>query len=140
MQPDNMKSVAIAIVTALGFLLATVPVASAQNITQCTGTISEGSTINSNLVVPANASCTLDNVTVTGNLRVRTGAMLNVLPAPGQTVKISGNLTADQCNAVVLATGGGRDFSRRQCHDPELHEYRRLCRAWHHDLRQFRLR
>jgi hypothetical protein len=55
MQPENMKSFAIAIITALGFLLANVPIACAQNTTQCTGTISDGSTINGNLVVPPNA-------------------------------------------------------------------------------------
>jgi hypothetical protein len=90
-------------VTAFGFLLATASVASAQNTFQCTGTISDGSTINGNLVVPANATCTLDNVTVTGNVGVGTGALLNVSPASGQTVKINGNLTADQCNSVTLA-------------------------------------
>jgi len=103
MQRENMKFFAIAMVTALGFLLATVSVASAQNTFQCTGTISDGRTINSNLVVPANATCTLDNVTVTGNVGVGTGALLNVTPASGQTVEINGNLTADQCNSVDLA-------------------------------------
>ena len=62
MQRENMKFFAIAMVTALGFLLATVSVASAQNTFQCTGTISDGRTINSNLVVPANATCTLDTI------------------------------------------------------------------------------
>ena len=103
MYAKKLKSSAVATVTALGFLVATVPVANAQNTFQCTGTISDGSTINGNLVVPANATCTLDNVTVTGNVGVGTGALLNVTPASGQTVEINGNLTADQCNSVDLA-------------------------------------
>jgi len=106
MYAKKLKSSAVATVTALGFLVATVPVANAQNTFQCTGTISDGSTINGNLVVPANATCTLDNVTVTGNVGVGTGALLNVSPASGQTVKINGNLTADQCNSAALATEG----------------------------------
>jgi hypothetical protein len=107
MYPQNVKSFAIAIVAALGFLLATVPVASAQNVFQCTGTIADGRTINTSLTVPANATCELDNVTVAGNVGVGTGAVLNVLPAPRQAVKIDGNLTADQCNYVALSTEGG---------------------------------
>lgn len=95
MQPDNIKSLAIATVTALGFLLATVPVAGAQSTFQCTGIISDGSTINGSLVLPANATCQLTNVTVVGNVQVGTGANLNVFPYPGQTVTIGGNIAAD---------------------------------------------
>jgi hypothetical protein len=107
MQPENVKSFAIAIATALGFLLATVPVASAQNTTQCTGTLSDGSTINGNLVVPPNASCTLTNVTVIGNVQVGVGAALSVFPGPMQAVTIDGNITADQCNVVEIDNNSG---------------------------------
>jgi hypothetical protein len=103
MHRENIKSFAIAMVTALGFLLATVPVASAQMVTQCTGTIYDGRTINSNLVVPA-PGCTLTNVTVVGNVLVGTGATLIVMPATGQTVTIDGNIATGQCQAVSLNT------------------------------------
>ncbi len=106
-----MKSFAIAIVTALGSLLATVPVANAQNAFQCnTGpfsTISNGSTINSSLVVPAYATCFLSNVTVVGNVHVGMGATLGVFPSERQTVTIDGNIVADQCEFIELATSGG---------------------------------
>jgi hypothetical protein len=100
MQPDNIKSVAIAIVTALGFLLATVPIASAQNTNQCTGTISDGSTINGNLVVPPNASCTLTNVTVIGNVRVGVGAALSVFPGAMQLLQLVA--TSQPTSAMLL--------------------------------------
>jgi hypothetical protein len=102
MQPENMKSFTGAIIAVLGFLLAAVPVANAQNTTQCTGTISDGSTINGRLVVPANATCDLLNVTVEGNVQVGTGARLFVFPFAGQTVTIDGNIVADGCKSVSL--------------------------------------
>jgi hypothetical protein len=101
MQPENMKSFAGAIIAVLAFLLAAVPVANAQN-TQCTGTISDGSTINGSLVVPADATCSLLNVTVEGNVQVGTGATLSVSPLTGQTVTIDGNIVANGCKSVVL--------------------------------------
>ena len=107
MQRENMKFFAIAIVTAFGLLLATVPLANAQNAFQCTGTIADGRTIDSNLVVPANKSCELDNVRVAGNVHVGTGATLNALPGSGQTVTIGGNIVADHCGGVELNSQGG---------------------------------
>jgi hypothetical protein len=101
MPVENLKSFAIAIVAALGFLLATVP-GHAQNTFQCTGNISDGSTINGSLVVPANAGCSLENVTVVGNVLVGMGAFLYVQPSIGQKVAIYGNIVADQCNFVIL--------------------------------------
>ena len=101
MHPENMKSSAITIVTVLGIMLGAVPIASAQNI-KCTGTISDGSTIDSNLIVPANASCTLKSVTVNGNVSVGAGASLAVEAFNGQTVTVNGNLTANQCKFVDL--------------------------------------
>ena len=103
MHAENMKSFAIAIITALGFLLATVPIASAQKTTQCTGTISDGSTIDSGLVVPPNNACKLTNVTVVGNMQVGTGATLLVFPGFEQTVTIDGNIAAGGCKSVFLA-------------------------------------
>jgi hypothetical protein len=107
MHRENMKSFAIAMTAALGFLLATVPVASAQNVFQCTGTIKDGRTINSNLVVPAGATCILTNVTVVGNVQVGTGAILGVGPSTPQAVSIDGNIVADGCDGVVLDASTG---------------------------------
>jgi hypothetical protein len=67
---------------------------------------SPGSTVTGNLVVPANASCSLNDATVTGNVVVRTGASLSVNPVTGQTVRIDGNITTDQCNSVSVQTFG----------------------------------
>jgi hypothetical protein len=109
MHPEKMTSVAIAMLTALGFVLATAPVASAQKTFTCTGTISDGSAIDSSLVVPPSATCTLTNVTVVGNVQVGTGARLNAHPGTGQTVTIDGNVVAHQCVGVdlFLQQGGG---------------------------------
>jgi hypothetical protein len=94
-----MKRFAITPFAALGILAGAVPAARAAD-TPCTTTIS--GTINDNLVVPAGNSCTLANVTVTGNVLVGTGASLLVEPNPGQTVTIGGNVQAAQCQSVVL--------------------------------------
>jgi hypothetical protein len=88
-----------------GFLLAT-PVANAWVVVgpppfQCNTTISDG-TINTNLIVPPNATCTLLNVTVTGNVDVEQGASLQVNPGPTQKVTINGNVDANKCNSVAL--------------------------------------
>jgi hypothetical protein len=107
MQPEKMKSFAIGIVTALGFLLVTVPVAGAQNVFQCTVTIADGRTINSNLVVPDNARCILENVAVIGNVHVGTGVTLIVQPTTGQTVTIDGNIATGQCRFALFQTSGG---------------------------------
>ena len=94
-----------AIITVLGFLLAT-PVANAWVVgpppVNCTGTISD-ETINTNLIVPPNTSCTLKNVTVTGNVDVEQGASLKTNPSPTQKVTINGNVVANQCKSVDLS-------------------------------------
>jgi hypothetical protein len=107
MQPGKIKCFAVVIVAALGLLLATVPIAGAQQAFQCTGTISDGSTIDRNLIVPANAFCTLTNVKVAGNVHVGTGATFSVSPATGQTVEIDGNIAADRCFIAFLQSSGG---------------------------------
>jgi hypothetical protein len=66
-------------------------------------TISNGETINTNLIVSPNTSCTLNNVTVTGNVDVEQGASLTITPIRGQNVVINGNLDANGCNFVVIA-------------------------------------
>jgi predicted acyltransferase (DUF342 family) len=95
-----MKSLAI-IPLGLGIMLAAIP-ARADN-TSCTGSLS-GQTINGNLVVPDGASCRIgDNVSVTGNVLVGTGAFLRV---PGGNVTISGNLQANRCKTVAIEPQG----------------------------------
>jgi hypothetical protein len=77
---------AITPLAALGIQRAagTVPAARAAD-TPCTTTISSGTTINGNLVVPAgDNTCTLKNVTVTGNVQVGKGASLTVEPVTGR--------------------------------------------------------
>jgi hypothetical protein len=91
---------AITPLAALGILAGTVPAARAADTT-CPP--APTGPINGNLVVPAgNNSCTLANVTVTGNVQVGKGASLLVEPNPGQTVTIGGNVQAAQCQSVVL--------------------------------------
>ncbi len=69
-----MKRFAITTLAALGILLGTVPSVCAADTT-CTGAIAFG-TINGNVVVPANAHCSLQNMTVTGNVQVGQDASL----------------------------------------------------------------
>jgi hypothetical protein len=99
-----MKRFAITPLAALGILAGAMPAARAADTT-CTGLIPSGATINGNLVVPAGNTCTLANVTVTGNVQVGKGASLTVEPLTGQTT-IGGNVQADQCQSVgMFATG-----------------------------------
>ncbi len=87
-----MKRFALTTLAAFGILLGAVPVARAADTT-CTGTISN-TTINGNLVVPANTNCTLgSDVTVGGNVTVDSGASLAITPT-ASPVKIGGNILA----------------------------------------------
>jgi hypothetical protein len=81
MQTENMKSFATAIAMTLGMLIGAAPIASAQS-TQCIGSIADGRTIDGNLIVPLNATCELDNVTVGGNVKV--GTALPFKPSPSR--------------------------------------------------------
>jgi len=99
-----MKRFAITPLAALGILAGTVPAARAADTT-CPPNPS--GTINGNLTVPAGASCTLTNVTVTGNVQVGKGASLAVLSDAGQTVTIGGNVQAAQCQQVDLHANPG---------------------------------
>jgi hypothetical protein len=102
---EDMKRLTITTLAALGILVGNMPLARAAD-TSCTTTISTGGTINGNLVVPAGANCTLNNVTVTGNVEVGKGASLSVEPVLGQRVTIGGNVQAARCNAVNLDSLG----------------------------------
>jgi 5'-nucleotidase len=126
----NMQSLVVAAVTALGLLLAGSDVnAAGPPPFQCTTTVSN-ETINGTLVVPANAFCSLNNVTVNGNVQVEpggtlsvepgtfnptstsstingnitvaSGGTLNVGPGIGQKATINGNITTNGCKTVAL--------------------------------------
>src|SRR5262249_20421565 len=104
---ESMKPFAIAIATALGFLFDTVPIANAQNTFQCNGLdISDGRTINGDLIVPPGTSCILRSVTVLGNVRVEKRANL-LVEADTEQVTIGGHIVTNQCNNVLLATLDG---------------------------------
>ena len=102
-----MKHIATAMAM-FGIMIAALPAARAADTT-CPPSPLPGTTINGNLIVPANASCELDDGTVSGNVMVGTGASFQSIPNTGQTVRIDGNIGADHCKAVVLDTteGGG---------------------------------
>jgi hypothetical protein len=90
------KDLAVAALSAFGLGLAALPAAGAD--TTCPPNLS-GGTINGNLVVPNNSTCSLaGGETVTGNVTVGTGA---ALIANG--VIIGGNVQANHCNFVRLA-------------------------------------
>jgi hypothetical protein len=100
-----MNRFTITTLAAFGILVGTLPVARAAD-TSCTTVIANGGTINGNLIVPVSATCTLENVTVTGNVTVGRGASLLVETGTGQAVTIGGNLQATQCQRVFLITTG----------------------------------
>jgi hypothetical protein len=104
-----MKHFATTMLT-FGIMLAALPTARAADTT-CPPSPPPGSTINGNLIVPANASCELDDGTVTGNVVVGTGASLSGFPVTGQTVRIVGNITADHCNFAGFQTFGDGTLS-----------------------------
>jgi hypothetical protein len=100
-----MNRFTITTLAAFGILVGTLPIARAAD-TSCTTVIANGGTINGNLIVPVSATCTLENVTVTGNVTVGRGASLLVETGTGQAVTIGGNLQATQCQRVFLITTG----------------------------------
>ena len=98
-------------ILAFELMLVALPAVRAADTT-CPPNPSPGSTVNGNLIVPANASCTVTStLTVTNNVVVGTGASLGVFPVNGQTVTIDGNIIADQCNSVAIQTFGDGVFS-----------------------------
>jgi hypothetical protein len=111
-----MKSFATAMITTLGFVL-TASAANAWGVIgpppfNCTTTISDGSTINTNLIVPPGATCTLTNATVKGNVDVEAGATFITNPGANQKVTIGGNVAADNCNFVRLLPPSGPNTIR----------------------------
>ena len=73
-------------------------------VTSCTGTLS-GVTIDE-LVVPAGAFCTLQNVTVAGRVTVRPGGTLD---APSTTLHIGGSIDVRDDAAFVSSTSSTMD-------------------------------
>src|SRR5580693_4385000 len=91
-----MTRFAIAALAMFGIVLAVGPGARAQN-TSCSTTMTSG-VVHGNLVVPTGATCTLNGVTVEGNVSVGASATLNVTTGS----KIGGNIQAERCNFAVL--------------------------------------
>jgi hypothetical protein len=81
---------------AFGIIAAAVSPARANAPTTCNTTMT-GGMINGDVVVPTNALCILDNLTVTGNVTVGTSATFIVNGG-----KIGGNILADGCQEVKL--------------------------------------
>lgn len=96
-----MRSLALALAFVVPVALAGPSTVYAAN-TSCTGTLSGN--VSGNVVVPGGASCTLSDVTVTGNVQVLQNASLTV-DATQQPATIGGNLQATNC-AFVLLEGG----------------------------------
>jgi len=70
----------------------------------CSGTLGGGSTVTNitgNVTVPEKASCTLDFVTVAGDVHVRKGASL-VVTAYTEPSTIRGDIRAQNCGSVLL--------------------------------------
>ena len=93
-----MTRFAVAALATLSIVLAT---GAHAQVTSCSTALS-GGTIHRNLFVPDDATCSMDNVTVVGNLLVGTNATLNV----GSGTKIGGNILADGCYAVEVGPVG----------------------------------
>ena len=78
--------------------------ASGTHVTECTGAIGPGTTVTTitgEVEVPANASCTLDFVNVTGNVLLHQGANL-VVSAYDEPSTIGGSVLAHLCGTAVL--------------------------------------
>ncbi len=80
------------------------PTAQAADVV-CAGTLGGGSAVTSitgDVTVPEKASCTLDFVTVAGNVHVGKGASL-VVTAYTEPSTISGNVEAVNCGSVLAS-------------------------------------
>jgi hypothetical protein len=70
----------------------------------CVGTFSN-QTISGDLIVPSTATCNLQNVKITGNVQVQSGAILNLTGG----VSVNGNFNATSPQGVNIS-GGGNHF------------------------------
>jgi len=114
-----MKRSLIAALVLIGVALAGAGSARTAGDLTCTGAAAPG-TYN-NVVVPANASCTLDHVRVLGNVTVKTNANLQIVTNTGDTT-VAGNVSGNNCGFMELqvvntsfriAVGG--DFVATNC-------------------------
>ena len=96
-----MRAIAFALVLAIPAILGDASAARAAN-TACTSALSGN--ITGNVVVPSGASCTLSDVTVTGNVQVLQNASLTV-DATQQPATIGGNVQATNCTFALLEGG-----------------------------------
>lgn len=94
--PRRLLLVAVTLLAAFGALLATAGPAAADR--SCTGRIG-AVTIDDNVRVPADATCTLDGTRVEGNVLVGPRARLNVING----ARIDGNIQDDNGNAGHVA-------------------------------------
>ena len=105
----------------------------------CSGTLGGGSTVTNitgNIIVPEQASCTLNFVTVAGNVRVGKGASL-VVTAYTEPSTIGGDVRAHNCGSVLLegnVTVDGNLHIKSLRRGAERHS-----RSGHLDQRQFRM-
>lgn len=119
-----MKHFATALL-GFGIMLAALPTARAADTT-CANSLISNTTINGNLVVPV--YCTLENVTVTGNVQVQTNAQLYIvgdstidgnldvgtgaiLQVVDSGLTVDGNIEANQCESLI--TNYGVSYSSR---------------------------
>jgi Tannase and feruloyl esterase len=108
-----MRTAALALMLTVVGLFGSVSVARAD--TSCSGLI-KGAAVKGNLVVPKNASCTLDTVSITGDVLVRENAALTV-QAYVEPSTIGGSVLADHCAFTLLegtVTVGG-DLQIQSC-------------------------
>jgi hypothetical protein len=96
---NAMRRSSIAALATFGIVLAAVPAARARDVSCSTTTT--GGTVEGNLVVPTGANCTLNSVTVWGNVLVGASAQLNVETGS----EIGGNIRAEECLSVQLLGG-----------------------------------
>ena len=96
-----MRGIAFALILAVLATLGGAAAAFAADMT-CTGALS--GKITGNVLVPAGASCTLSDVTVTGNVQVLQNASLTV-DATQQPATIGGNVQATNCTFALLEGG-----------------------------------
>ena len=92
-----MKARIIAVALAAGLLLATAPIANAEERV-CRGSL--GRVTVDNLRVPDGATCTLNGTTVKGTIKVESRATL-----VADDIKVVGNVQAENAKKVVVRSG-----------------------------------
>jgi pimeloyl-ACP methyl ester carboxylesterase len=94
-----MRTLALALTICAAALFCGAPAASADDAT-CSGVI-KGATVTGNVIVPRNASCILDAVSVTGDVLVLENGNLSV-QAYVEPTMIGGNVLAEHCASALL--------------------------------------